>query len=112
MMRFLILVLFSLVLFSEGHAQQSKSEYVNMELSILHKRLAQCGPSCTLTNVQLADLHVVFAEKADKVILARQKFGSKDNLSVALRKIEEEFAPRIAGILQPNQRMFAEKLKQ
>ncbi len=92
--------------------QQSKAEYINMEMQILQQRLSRCEMACILSNTQLESLLAVYADKADRVMEARKANGSKDNLSSALRSIDKEFTPKIAAILTVQQRKYAESLHQ
>lgn len=90
---------------------QNNTQFINQELKNLEVKLVKKGESYKLTNQQVLTLTKLFEDKGQRVELLKSKISQKDELSVALLKLEEEFSPRVNAILNKDQRLALQNTK-
>lgn len=89
---------------------QNLTSYIQHELTILDQKLAKDGDHLKLTNEQTTQLTKLLQAKGTRIEYFKSKYPHKDEMSVALIQLEEEFTPRIQAVLNAQQRMVLQKL--
>ena len=84
---------------------QKNIEYIKVQIENIDFHLVKKGEHLKLNNAQLDALYKVFDEKHARYesIIAGNK--DKSDVSNALTKLDEEFAPRVSAVLDLNQRV-------